>query len=82
VREILSRWGKGMAESRNFDDKALDKERIWPREAELIRGFKEAEVMGVVPVKQMRVMMAGGSGGGNDKAKGKKGRGGRGSKKK
>jgi len=84
VREILGRWGKGFAETKYIDEKAMDKERIWPREAELIRAFKEAEVMGVVPVKQMRVMMAGGSGGGGggDKTKGKKGRGGRGSKKK
>ncbi|GAB7344552.1 hypothetical protein MBLNU457_2377t1 [Dothideomycetes sp. NU457] len=83
VREILTRWGKGFAESKFIDEKSMDKERIWPREAELVRAWKETEVLGVVPVKTMRVMMAGGSGGGGgDKSKGKKGRGGRGSKKK
>jgi hypothetical protein len=62
---------------------------IWPREADLVRGLKEVEVVGIVPVKTMRVMMSGGAAAAADKGKGgakgrgaKKGRGGKGSKKK
>lgn len=90
VREILDKWNKVCAVTKYVDVKAQDKEKIWPREAELIKGFKEAEVIGVVPVSKVRVMMSGGvSGGGaggekskgGNKAKGK-GRGNKGSKRK
>jgi len=59
-------------------------ERVWPREVDLISGWKQVEVVGVVPVTKVRVMMGGGSdgkgGGGKGKAKAS-GRGGKGSKK-
>ncbi len=61
----------------------MDGERVWPREAELIKGWKEAEVVGVIPVKSVRVMMSGGGAGGEKgkgKGGGKGGRGGKGSK--
>ncbi|PNS14377.1 Nuclear export mediator factor Nemf [Sphaceloma murrayae] len=87
VREVLGRWNKDATEPKKVDSKSEDIERIWPREAELIKAWKEAEVFGVLPVKSVRVMMAGGGEGakggkgGGGKGKGG-GRGGRGSKKK
>ncbi|KAK4613640.1 Nuclear export mediator factor Nemf [Fulvia fulva] len=72
TREILGRWTKAASDPRAIDNQAQDNERIWPREAELIKNFKEVEVVGVIPVKQVRVMMSGGA----DAAKGKGGRGG------
>ncbi|KJX94291.1 putative serologically defined colon cancer antigen 1 protein [Zymoseptoria brevis] len=77
VREILGKWTKGMSEPKNVDNSAQDSERIWPREAELVKGWKEAEIMSVIPVKLVRVMMGGG-GAGAEKRKGGKGKGGRG----
>lgn len=86
VKEILGRWDAAFREPRAFDRESRDVERIWPREAELVKSWKETEVYGVVPVGKVRVMLSGGhggGGGGGDKGKGKKsGRGGRGSKKK
>lgn len=86
TREILGNWIKAGSNPKIVDQKSEDKERIWPREAELIKGWKEAEIVGVIPVSKVRVMMSGGggSGGGGDKTKGKgakSGRGGKGSKK-
>lgn len=90
IREILTVWNRAGGDKRNIDSSSQDKEMIWPREAELVRGLKDVEVVGIVPVKSLRVVISGGSaGGGGDKAKGgaksrgqKKGRGGKGSKKK
>ena len=85
VREILGKWTKDVSDLKKIDQQSQDNEKIWPREAELIKGWKEAEVVGIIPVKQVRIMMSGGAGGG-DKGKGgkgggKAGRGGKGSKK-
>jgi predicted ribosome quality control (RQC) complex YloA/Tae2 family protein len=86
IREILIVWNKAGGEKKNVDSSAQDKEMIWPREAELVKGLKEVEVVGIVPVKTMRVMMSGGAGGAEKKGKGgAKARGskrGKGSKKK
>jgi predicted ribosome quality control (RQC) complex YloA/Tae2 family protein len=84
VREVLGKWVKDGSDAKKVDFQSQDTERIWPREAELIKGWKEAEVVGIIPVKTVRVMMAGGTGAG-DKGKGgkggpKSGRGGKGSK--
>lgn len=87
VKEILMRWDNAGKDPRATDKFSKDTDRIWPKEIELIRGWKEAEVVGVMPVSKVRVMMAGGSGGGggggngNAKGKSKSSRGGRGSKK-
>lgn len=70
IREILGRWTKDAGDAKKIDQQSQDGERIWPREAELIRGMKEVEVVGVIPVKSVRVMMAGGGGGGAEKGKG------------
>ncbi|OJD37049.1 uncharacterized protein BKCO1_800070 [Diplodia corticola] len=87
VKEILGRWDAAFKEPRAFDKESRDVERIWPKEAELVKAWKETEVYGVVPVGKVRVMLSGGGGGGGggggDKGKGKKSaRGGRGSKRK
>ena len=86
VRSILSKWGADGAVNKNVDEKAEDTERIWPRETELIKSWREAEVFGVVPVGKVRVMMSGtsgtsGSGGGKGSKQKPKKPSGRGSKK-
>lgn len=88
VREILDGWAKAGTVNKWVDQSASDVERIWPREMELIRNWKDVEVIGVLPVSKVRVMSSGGAqgGGGGGGAKGGKGkgggRGGKGSKKK
>jgi hypothetical protein len=83
IKEIIGRWliasqGKGV-----MDEKCEDPERMWPREVELLKGWKVEEVTNTIPVGKVRVMMAGGST--NSASKGsasQKGKaGGRGSKK-
>ncbi|KAF9732991.1 DUF814 domain-containing protein [Paraphaeosphaeria minitans] len=85
VKDILSKWDNAGKDAKATDKSGKDLERIWPREMELIRGWKETEVVSVVSVPKVRVMMAGGRDGGglSNAAKGKKmaKRGGRGSKK-
>ncbi|KAI9673939.1 MAG: hypothetical protein M1817_002145 [Caeruleum heppii] len=87
VKEILSRWtfsasgGNDKERKKMVDETSTDVERFWPREVELIRGWRDVEVVGVVPVKGVKIMMAGGGGGGAEKKKGG-GRGGRGGKRK
>ena len=78
IREILAKWNRDCADTKKVDQRAEDSDRIWPREAELIKGLKETEVVGLLPVKGVRVMMAGGSGGAEGKKGGKNGGGGRG----
>ena len=83
VKEVLSIWDNAGKDAKATDKHSQDVERIWPKEIELIRGWKETEVVGVVPVSKVRVMIAGGRRGAAAAAKGKKSaRGGRGSKKK
>lgn len=82
VKEILTIWDHAGKDAKATDKLSQDVERIWPKEMELIRGWKETEVVGTVPVSKVRVMIAGGRAGAAA-AKGKaKPRGGRGSKKK
>ncbi|GAB1734425.1 hypothetical protein NU195Hw_g264t1 [Hortaea werneckii] len=76
IREVLGRWQKDSSDNKKLDQQSQDNEKIWPREAELIKGWKEAEIVGVIPVKSVRVMMSGGGGGGDKKGGGGKGKGG------
>ncbi|KAI7373367.1 hypothetical protein KC328_g16666, partial [Hortaea werneckii] len=76
LREVLGRWQKDASDNKKLDQQSQDNEKIWPREAELIKGWKEAEIVGVIPVKSVRVMMSGGGGGGDKKGGGGKGKGG------
>ncbi|KAL5115256.1 hypothetical protein ACEQ8H_006848 [Pleosporales sp. CAS-2024a] len=81
VKEIMTIWDHAGKDAKATDAHSQDVERIWPKEMDLIRGWKETEVVGVVPVSRVRVMIAGGRAGAAA-AKGKaKPRGGRGSKK-
>jgi len=87
VKEILMKWDHAGKDPRALDKTSKDAERIWPEEIELIRGWKETEVVGCVAVSKVRVMMAGGrdgagKGGGAAGAKKKQVKGSRGSKKK
>ncbi|KAF1963632.1 hypothetical protein CC80DRAFT_588001 [Byssothecium circinans] len=88
VKEILAKWDQAGKNPKAVDQSAQDVERIWPQEIELVRGWKEAEVVGAVPVSKVRIMMGGGgyNGGGggpsgSKKKSAKSGRGGRGEKK-
>jgi hypothetical protein len=81
VREILGKWMAASTAKGVLDDSSMDIERIWPREMDLIKGWKPEETTNVVPVGKVRVMMGGGSAAAS-KGKGSGGRGGRGSKKK
>ncbi|KAF2000511.1 serologically defined colon cancer antigen 1 [Amniculicola lignicola CBS 123094] len=86
VKDILLRWDAAGKDAKALDKTSTDTERVWPREIELIRGWKEAEVVGVIPVSKVRIMLqrVGGAGGGGvpaAKGKAKAARGGRGSKK-
>lgn len=82
VKEVLSIWDNAGKDAKIMDQHSQDVERIWPREIELIRGWKEPEVVSVLPVAKVRVMISGGRRGAAA-ARGKKSaRGGRGSKKK
>ncbi|KAL2355093.1 hypothetical protein BJ546DRAFT_722189 [Cryomyces antarcticus] len=89
VKEILARWTADLGDRRKVDDRSEDVERVWPREIELVKRWKDTEVINVVPVSKVRVMMSGGAAGAQAKAgggaagggKGKGGgRGGKGSK--
>ena len=82
VREILGSWGKSIAEREKRGKKEGDDklEKLVKRETELVRGLRDVEVVGVVPVGKCKVVVSGGTEkarGGGGKAK----RGGRGSKK-
>lgn len=85
VKEILSRWVGDMSQKGKVDEKSEDVERMWPREVELLRGWKPEEVTNTLPVGKVRVMMSGGPAGGasakGDRGKSGGGRGGKGSKK-
>lgn len=91
VKEILERWRIAAGGKGNVDETVRDRERMWPREVELMKALKPEEAHNVVPVGKMTVVMSGGtaggkSGGGGGKGgkggQGKGGRGGKGSKKK
>ena len=91
VKEVLEHWGRGIAEREkrrmpDEGDERYQEEKVARREGELVKGLRDVEVVGVVPVGKVRTMIAGGGGG--DKGKGGKGggkggggRGGWGSKK-
>jgi hypothetical protein len=86
VKEIVGKWVGDAGEKAKIDEKSEDTERMWPREVELLKGWKVEEITNTVPVGKVRVMMAGGSAGaqgkgGTSKGTGKGGRGGQGSKK-
>ncbi|KAJ5921187.1 hypothetical protein N7466_009513 [Penicillium verhagenii] len=97
VKEIIGRWVSetttGKVKKDHAEDVGIsraDAERLRSREGELIKGWKDSEVINSMPVGKVRIMTAGtgGGGGGGDKGKGKGGggkgggKGGKGGKKK
>ncbi|OHE96808.1 hypothetical protein CORC01_07954 [Colletotrichum orchidophilum] len=83
VKEVFERWKSASSKKGVLDERSQDKEKMWPREVELMKALKAEESINVVPVGKVRVMMSGGSDGAGAKGQqGKGGRGGRGSKKK
>ncbi|KFH46178.1 hypothetical protein ACRE_029800 [Hapsidospora chrysogenum ATCC 11550] len=80
VKEILERFKADSGRKGTVDEQARDKEKMWPREAELIKALKPEEVVNAVPVGKVRIMMAGGGGGGGKGSGGGKGGSGRGGK--
>ena len=79
VKEILGRWTSD-ANLKWVDKDSQDAEKIWPRELELLKGWKVEEVTNTVVVSRVKIMMSGGAAAAG---KGKSGgaRGGKGSKK-
>ncbi|KAL4896872.1 telomere recombination-domain-containing protein [Aspergillus ambiguus] len=82
VKEILGRWvaetTTGKVKKEQAEDAGISRavaEKIRAREGELIKGWKDTEIINNVPVGKVRVMTggAGGSGGGDGKGKGKGG---------
>ena len=86
VKEILAKWVGDLSQKGKVDESSTDVERMWPREIELLKGWKVEEITGTICVGKVRIVssggMAGGGGGGDSgKGSGKSGRGGKGSKK-
>lgn len=81
VKEIMGKWVGDSTVKGKVDESATDTERMWPREVELLKGWKVEEVTNTVPVGKVRVMMAGGSAGQASKGATQKGKSGKGSKK-
>jgi len=89
VREILGRWNSMITEREkkkrpgagDGNEFMMEEEKVRQKEAELIRGVRETEVVGIVPVGKVRAIVGadGGKGRGSGAGKGK--RGGKGSKK-
>ncbi|ETS78465.1 hypothetical protein PFICI_10527 [Pestalotiopsis fici W106-1] len=77
IKEILEGWKAVSTKKGVLDEKSQDKERMWPREVELLKALKPEEAVNTVPVGKVRVMVTGGaSGGGGAGDKGKGGKGG------
>ncbi|KAG0153377.1 Fibronectin-binding A, N-terminal [Penicillium digitatum] len=88
VKEIIGRWVSetttGKVKKEHAEDVGIsrvDAERLREREGELIKSWKDTEIINTMVVGKVRIMTAGaGSGGGGDKGKGKGGKGGGGGK--
>ncbi|KAL4910321.1 hypothetical protein BDW74DRAFT_173777 [Aspergillus multicolor] len=91
VKEILGRWVSetttGKVKKEFAEDAGISRaaaEKLRAREGELLKGWKDTEIINTVPVGKVRIMIAGG-GGDKGKAKGGGGggnKGGKGGKKK
>ncbi|RYO75405.1 hypothetical protein DL764_010453 [Monosporascus ibericus] len=64
VKEVLERWRADSGRKGALDETARDKEKMWPREVELIKAFKPEDAVNCIPVGKLRVVMSGGGGGG------------------
>lgn len=86
VKEILGRWvaetTTGKVKKEQAEDEGISRgaaEKLRGREGELLKGWKDTEIINTVPVSKVRIMTAGGGGGGGGGDKGKQ-KGGGGSK--
>ncbi|KAL2062466.1 hypothetical protein VTL71DRAFT_6732 [Oculimacula yallundae] len=77
IKDIMARWVGDMTIKGKLDETSQDAERMWPREVELLKGWKVEEITNTVFVSKVRVMMAGGVAGASKgaKTKGKSGGG-------
>ncbi|KAL4736428.1 hypothetical protein BDV11DRAFT_172956 [Aspergillus similis] len=88
VKEILGRWvaetTTGKVKKEHAEDLGISRaaaEKLRAKEGELLKGWKDTEIINTVPVSKVRIMIAGG--GDKGKAKGGGGnKGGKGGKKK
>lgn len=83
VKEIIGRWVSetttGKVKKEHAEDAGIprvDAERLRAKEGDLIKGWKDTEIINTMPVGKVRIMTAGSAGGGGDKGKGKGGGGG------
>ena len=66
VKDILSRWlhhdSSSVSNSKKrsvmVDEKSEDVEKMWPKELELIKSWRETEIFNVVPVGKVKVVMS------------------------
>ncbi|RMJ22134.1 hypothetical protein PHISP_06997 [Aspergillus sp. HF37] len=87
VKEMHGRWiaemTTGKVRKEHAEEVGIDRtaaERLRAREGELLKGWKDSEIVNTLPVGKVRVMMPGGGGEGKAKAKAKGGGGGGGAK--
>ncbi|KAJ5386896.1 hypothetical protein N7509_009437 [Penicillium cosmopolitanum] len=87
VKEIHHRWVSETTTGKVKKDHAEDAgvpravaEELRAKEGELIKGWKESEIINTMVVGKVRIMTPGSAGGGGDKGKGKGGGGGGGAK--
>jgi uncharacterized membrane protein YgcG len=83
VKEIIGRWVSetttGKVKKEHAEDLGIsraDAERLREREGELIKGWKDTEIINTMVVGKVRIMTAGVGSGGGDKGKSKGGKGG------
>ena len=84
VKECVGRWVSemtvGKVKKEHAEDAGIsraDAEKIRAREGELVKGWKDTEIINTVPVGKVRIMTGPSGGGGDSKAKGKGGGGGK-----
>ncbi|KAL4917153.1 telomere recombination-domain-containing protein [Aspergillus aurantiobrunneus] len=77
VKEIIGRWvaetTTGRVKKEHAEDAGISRsaaEKLRAREGELLKGWKDTEIINTVPVSKVRIMIASGGSGG-DKGKGK-----------
>ncbi|KAI5867827.1 fibronectin-binding protein A N-terminus-domain-containing protein [Durotheca rogersii] len=71
VREVVEAWKAAAARRGAVDEAARDRDRMWPREVQLLGALKPEELVNVVPVGKLRVMLSSAGGGpGGSKAGG------------
>ena len=82
VKEIVGRWVSetttGKVKKEHAEEAGIpraDAERLREREGELIKGWKDTEIINTMVVGKVRIMIAGAGSGGGDKGKGKGGKG-------